>query len=224
MPANIYYSGTGTGSRTFMSGSATDVPVSIRGASEGQSANLTEWRDATGVLLARVDSYGGFYVSGVGQFNGGQAIMQINPAGYSSGPVMKLAPGYGSHTALQIQAATSPSTSLVEIMNAAGTITSTIHHSGTIHVGASAILNSSGVVASIGAASVSASGTAIIARAASGQTANIQEWQNSAGNTMAFITPGGNFWFSPGGVGMKGLETGAVDSGGAGYRMVRVAN
>lgn len=64
----------------------------------------------------------------------------------------------------------------------------------------------------------------LIVAGAAGQTANLAEFQNSSGSVRAAVGPDGTFSFMVSGLGQRTLEVGAPDSGGAGYRLVRVAN
>src|SRR5689334_9273661 len=47
-----------TAPMTIQAGSSTDVPLTVQGATGGQDANLTEWRDGSGNLLSRVNKGG----------------------------------------------------------------------------------------------------------------------------------------------------------------------
>jgi len=158
-------------------GNATVVPVVVRGAS-GQTANLTEWQNSAGTVLASVDAYG---------------TLLSNWKAYIQSGASYLVP-------ITVRAAASQSANLQEWQNSAGTVLAFIRSDGFARLDQG--LQFGTMYSYAGAWSVdggnsfkitqsSAAYSPLIVKGAASQTANLQEWQNSAGTVLASISPTG---------------------------------
>jgi hypothetical protein len=225
------------------------VPIVSRGAA-GQTANLQEWQNSAGSVLASVTSSGQFLgtirtnfilgndgltaiqltgsrnvgLANATSFGGGIGVVGIsntggvpttNPTGggvlYAEGGALKwrgisnaaqqIIGGDGTVTftapiastvGAVIRGAAGQTANLQEWQNSAGDILSKIdsYGVGNFYSGLYAT-GGGGQGASIVAIAGSTTLAAIIAKGAAGQTANLQEWQNSAGTVVAAVTPTG---------------------------------
>lgn len=116
-----------------------------------------------------------------------------------------------SSVVLVVKGAVGQTANLAEIKNNAGTILSSVSANGAALF------------------SVDVDTKPLRARGAAGQTNNLFEAQNSSGTPLAYIESAGYFnceLIAAGGVtfGRRRLEVGAADSGGTGFRVVRVTN
>jgi hypothetical protein len=185
---------------------ASYVGFIIRG-SASQSANLQEWQDSAGTLLANVTSGGFVNGSGYRQIGG-------NSNGFGSGTIASVltAFGGGGNAAVipvAVRGAASQTANLTEWQNSAGSILAQITSAGDL-VGNSlfavrtryilsvantgAYLDSNSVGNSLVVFQRVTTAVNLIVRAVASQTANLQEWQNSAGTIVGSIdVNGGTF-------------------------------
>jgi hypothetical protein len=164
--------------------SAATKALVVKGAS-AQSANLQEWQNSAGTVLAYVSSDASVigtpsncYI-GANNNSGGQIILYGSAGGY----------GVGFKT-------TSSGNEVIRFNS--GQITLTVGQGGN-NAGllVNGNLGSSGSVASfVNAGNVASKG--IVVKGAASQTGNLQEWQNNAGTALATVDPAGNF-SAPGG-------------------------
>jgi hypothetical protein len=181
----------------FNTASATIAQV-VRGAAS-QSANLQEWQSSAGTVLARIASTGqllapsivgtAFQITSGGIFSNGATSAPANVQAYFLTTA-------ATNAGLVVRGASSQSANLLELQNSAGTVMANFDPSGFLNIpNASLRINTAG--ASYGARIQTATdGTGVIGivvRATSGQTANLQEWQNSSATAIARLASGGNF-------------------------------
>lgn len=161
------------------------VTLSVQGAL-GQSVNLQEWKSSTGSILALVSSGGSItwgptftsFLSGVN----GRAEIQPNAATV----VPLVAKGFASQTADIFQAQNSAGTS-VALITASGrfatSIISNVANTGTyLDTGANSVSFVQRVAGTVG----------VIIQGAASQTADLQQWQNSAGSVLASLSAAGS--------------------------------
>jgi hypothetical protein len=110
----------------FTTPNAALKPVVVRGAAS-QTANLQEWQNSAGTIVARVDSAGGFFAPsgaklGVDTFTGVAFNGISNPAGFPTIP------------SLVVKANTSQTANLQEWQNSAGTVLGRVSSAGLFRV------------------------------------------------------------------------------------------
>jgi hypothetical protein len=163
------------------SGGAAIVPMMVRGAAS-QSGDLQQWQNSAGTILSLVNSAGSFRVASIGAVASGNAA--LTPGGDTNG--FLLATVNAGNKGLVVRGAASQSANLQEWQNSAGTVQALINPFGAAAFGTSSVLGrvsvSTGSTGTIGA----------VIRGVSGQTANLQEWQDSAGTILARIDSNGN--------------------------------
>jgi hypothetical protein len=142
----------------------TGIGITVQGATS-QTADLQRWNNSGGAILAAVRSNG---------------RLDAYQASYVS-------PGAAGTVGLIVQGATSQTANLFEAQNNSGTVVMRVTSSGGILNG-----GLSGVTTMIGTTANAATTVGIMVRGAVSQTANLQEWQNSAGTVLASVLAGGN--------------------------------
>jgi hypothetical protein len=151
----------------------TNVGAIIRGQAS-QTADLQQWQNSAGTNLARIKADGTPTFS-YGTFFGQQTLS----ADADTVKPLVIRQFSGTHSA-----------NLTEWQNSAGSGAFTwINNSGYLRIGGDA----GGKLAVVATA---ASERGIVIRGAASQTANLQEWQNSAGTVVARVEPAGNFIIS----------------------------
>ena len=199
----------------------TDRKVLVVKGVTSQTANLQEWQDSTGAIISKLDPAGGFTTGTPATTNikldataAGAKLHFGTPATFNNYATLGayssvfnieanarsiLATVTNSTTTptLIVKANTAQTVDLQQWQNSAGTVLSNIRADGTIS--ASYFDNP----AASGSYLQASAGTSIdiIARVvgqptfrvkgAASQTANLQEWQNSAGSAVAYMSPAG---------------------------------
>ena len=210
---------TPSGTLHVETGSATRIGAIVRGFTS-QSANLQEWQNSAGTVVAAVDANGRFLAQASGAFGG---FTFVNDGGadtgmYSSGDgslyfntnnsrILTL----GTHptitgNSLTVSTAGISSADSFRVIKGATTNfisdwlgnagVNTANPSGRLHV-------EIGSTTRIG----------IIARAASAQTANLIELQDSAGNYVGAMNAGGSLSFTDNSPSISGTISNLVTSG-----------
>jgi hypothetical protein len=167
-----------TGAKTFMAGSATTVPVTIQ-AAVGQSANITEWKNAAGTTVSSVDFAGQIHSLGL--------YAEANVAGQRPLTVK----GFAGQTA-----------NLTEWQDSTGSVVARIRSTGTAELNyglyTQGPVNGSPVSGHIQIDNTAANGTVdskgLLIRARSGQTANLTEWLDNTGAIQAGVDPIGRYF------------------------------
>jgi hypothetical protein len=157
----------------------------VRGAAS-QTANLQEWQNSGGTVLSRVDNLGSISAPFFGSVNASRSYMQTDA---DTGSIQIFA-GSASLKALTVRGAASQTANLQEWQNSAGTIQARVTSGGSIVTTQGfAVLGGASISGSIAALfqSATASRIPVVVQGAASQTANLQEWQNSAGSVLAFI-------------------------------------
>ena len=233
------------GTLRVRNGGAAAVGITVRGAAS-QTANLQEWQDSSGTVLARVAANGTVRqdiasavndtrINTVLQYVGADATLGatifelgVNPSataasryGYiqtgdannwrnfvfypgattsSNGRVgiSETAPGAKLHVSTAaaasigviVKGAASQTANLQEWQDSAGTVTARINQFGELQTSAgysASFGTTSSYTASVNVLPPSTTTVGIIVRGRASQTANLQEWQNSAGTVLASV-------------------------------------
>jgi len=167
-----YNTDTGTLPQVSIITGAADVKGLIIRGRASQTANLQEWQNSNGAVSGYVSPDGVFWISTANLLNYGPAIVAGNIA---------------SLVQLKVIAAPSQTANLQEWQNSAGTVLAKINQVGSGVFG-NATLNAIGHLNAFASA---ANNVPIVIQGAASQTANLQEWQNSAGTTLANISSAG---------------------------------
>ena len=141
-----------------------------------QTANLLEFQLQDGTIMSRVDSSGDAYF---GLVNSSYQVL-ISSGGAAILP-------------LRVRGAASQSANLQEWQNSAGTVLGFMDSAGRMYAGTylgGSISSSIGAHLAIGTSAAGNIGAVI--RGSASQTANLQEWQNSAGTVRALVDANGN--------------------------------
>ena len=191
--AYSYYLMAGAG-ESFVSGTtahftardASTKGLVIKGFAS-QTANLQEWQNSAGSVLAKVNQ------NGEGTFS-----IKVS-VGSDMGAALNVLPYTASQTGVILRGATSQTANLQEWQTSTGALVGWVDGNG------SAFFNSNFQINGVSAVGISPQSTSqlivktnsasrigLVVQAASSQTANIQEWQNSSGGGIAFIDPYGN--------------------------------
>ena len=159
-----------------------------------QTANLTEWQDSSGTVLAFVEP------GGRGRFISGYFGNQSTSAGANLHSVTTGATVIG----LVIKGSVSQTANLQEWQDSTGAVLNRINSAGhlvassrSVFGGATSIV--SGVI--VAAVSQEAGAVPFVARASASQTANLQEWQNSSGTAIGLVASNGSASFPRLGIG-----------------------
>jgi hypothetical protein len=217
-----------TGLKTFQPASAAQIGAIVKGAAS-QTANLQEWQNSAGQILAFVASNGAVSINplsaaitpltvNVGAYR--TAVFSLNSSTYAD---LNLGGGAGALGQLTLHSDGVPTTSAnqARIRFTAGVADSWaiqrigqgapnlgkrlsfrygelaatpleilgLYQDGGVQIGGTyGTSPGSGNLAIYGG---SAATPTVLVRGASGQTANLQEWQNSAGQTLASISAAG---------------------------------
>ena len=184
---NVRYSGVGTppssaAQAQIVTDSASRRALIVRGATS-QTADLQQWQDSAGNVLAEVTPTGKhtIYQTALNNTEGISLNRRSDGA-----PVMRMYLNSGSEVAIDSFGALNYGTGTVRYAGAA-------QFSGTLGiVGALSTMTfntgSSFAIFTSGATTV----TPIVVRAAASQTANLTEWQDSAGTVLAFVNAAGD--------------------------------
>jgi hypothetical protein len=160
----------------FNSWNAAWVTVGVRAAAS-QTANIQEWQNSAGTALALVNAYGGAVF----------VDLKINTA--SSLGSLGIVPGTTTQKGLVVRALASQTANLQEWQNSSGGVDTAVTSTGRLSIRTT--LADAGV--NVGAPSAATVGQII--RGFTSQTADLQQWQNSAGDVVAALainTAGGS--------------------------------
>jgi hypothetical protein len=147
-----------------------------------QTADLQQWQNNAGTVNARIDAYG--------TFQNGTA------SGY--GAWINVQPALASDKGIIIRGAASQTADLQQWQNSSGTILASVSSIGTIRsnifantTGGLTYIATNFDTSGIGIVTSSAAQKGLIVRGSASQTANLQEWQNSSGTALSYITKDG---------------------------------
>jgi hypothetical protein len=178
-------SGTGLVIKTY---NATSKGIGIFG-SASQTADLQQWGNSAGTVLAYVNSEGSIYsanrIVAPGDFEGRGNSFLGSPSFNLA--TLNISTRATNQPGVVIRGVASQTADLQQWQNSSGTVLAAISSGGSVY--------GTGVYASylMQVTAGAASQVAMIVKGASSQTANLQEWQNSAGSALANISPYGDF-------------------------------
>jgi hypothetical protein len=161
-------------------GSPSAIGVVVRGA-VSQTADLQQWQNSAGTSLAYVSSVGSVaanYFQGIGattpyfQFTGNDLILFTRNAAYKG---------------LIVRAAASQTANLQEWQNSAGNILSLFDANGYLRIRNTLADDIAAIIRTTYSGNMG-----LMIRGAASQTADLQQWQNSAGTVNAYVTSGGD--------------------------------
>lgn len=191
--------------------SATTPGLIIKGVSS-QTADLQQWQNSAGTVLASVTASGGMYATdrvivsnGVSVFNASSfgSPSLFPPFTYDS--IVNISTVYAGAIGLVIRGVASQTNDLQQWRNSAGTVLASINSSGYINSSGGIKASTHGYIyTSSTQGSVSfmiADGNAayvpLVIKGAASQSANLQEWQNSSGTLLAKIANNGRLTIKP---------------------------
>jgi hypothetical protein len=163
---------TSLGALTAIPTSAGIIGSVVRGFAS-QTANLQEWQDSAGTVYAFINPFG--------QLSIGQSPTIYSNARISINTVATTVVGQ------VIRGQASQTADLQQWQNSAGTVITRVRPDGQIGVGSTLITGTNFFVNN----TISTTNVVATIRGAASQTANLQEWQNSAGIVLATVSNGG---------------------------------
>lgn len=204
------------GTVTINGFSAAAQGLIVKGAAS-QTANLTEWHNSSGTLMAAVKADGSFRAGGA---NGATKFL-VDQYGTLSLGTDRNNTGTPTYLFVQsqlttdigavIKGASSQTANLQEWQNSSGTVLTSVDKDGYLQTPRLVITNGGNIIDSAGTTPYFGFGSnqiAIYARnagykpliiqGAASQTANLQEWQNSSGTVENAIIPGKGLLFNLG--------------------------
>jgi hypothetical protein len=180
--------GAPNGNINAIANSASVVPITAQGAAS-QTANLQQWQNSAGTVLALVDPAGQLRggALGIGGTAGGIAYARISNAAADT-----------SSLTLAIRAVASQTGDLQQWQNSSGTNLANMTSGGRFGVSIISNVANTGTFLDTGSNTVTftqrvAATVGMVVKGAASQTANLQQWQNSAGSVLASISSAGVF-------------------------------
>ena len=166
---------------------AANVGLRIIGAAS-QTGDLQQWQNSGGTVTARVTASGAIG-SAVGFTNSGNTGSYIDTTTNQMTVIQRVA----ATTAFTVRGAASQTANLFEAQNSAAVNVTAISSGGSLSVSGNIQAGLVGaalaqLTSRIGAAST----IGLVVRAAASQTANLTEWQSSAGSVLSYVGPNGD--------------------------------
>lgn len=217
-----YLSGTvGDATAFFIANGPTAPGLTVRTAA-AHTGNLAEFQNSTGTVMASVDKDG---------IVGSTSQIKVGDLAPNLGTYLQVVGQTAAAKGLVIRGTSGQAVSLAEFQNSAGTALTFLAADGQI-TAKNGVKVGDG---NLGQAYLEVNNSAqpnvrgLVVRGAASQSANLAEFQNSAGTILAFVsaTVGGsdsNLGLEWATLGQRRLQFGAPDSAGAGFRTVRIAN
>jgi hypothetical protein len=191
------------GGHVITNASAGVIPLIVKGAS-GQSANMLEIQSSVGTVLARFASTGqllapsivgtAFQITSGGVFSNGSTSAPASTQAY-------FLTTSATNVGAVIRGAASQTANLQEWQNSAGSLVANMSPAGTLVLYGSGITSGDHRVgtatyysASLNVSARSATEIGAVVRGFTSQSANLQEWQNSAGTVRAKVDSSGNIF------------------------------
>jgi hypothetical protein len=190
---------------------AAEPGLLVRGATS-QTANLQEWQDSTGAVIAKLDPAGGFTTGTPATTNikldataAGAKLHFGTPAtfnnyatvgAYSSvfnieanaRSILATVTNSTTTTTLIVKGAASQTADLQQWQDSAGTVYATISPFGQLSIGSSPTIYSN---ARISLNTVATTVVGMVIRGVASQTADLQQWQDSAGTVLSKVRSDG---------------------------------
>ena len=168
----------------------TTVPLTVR-AIASQSSALQAWQNSSSSTVATISTGG--YISTLSYIG----IATLTATSSIAANINIISSG---HKGIVVKAANSQTANLQEWQNSTGAIISVINASGSfssagyLSAGSATISTTTSLFTN----TLNASHKGIVVKAFSGQTANLQEWQNSDGGVMARVDNTGTIYSKDG--------------------------
>ena len=163
------------------SAAATNKGIVVQGAAS-QTANLQEWQNSTGTVLSSVDKNGSVSAPFFGSTNANRSYMQTDADTGS----LQIFAGAAALKALTVKGAVSQSADLTQWQDSTGTVLSAVNSVGSVLFSGSGSLLSGTSGRGLFITNT-ASVVPMTVKGAVSQSANLQEWQNSAGGVITFV-------------------------------------
>ena len=193
------------GSVTVSAKAASDVPLTIKGVS-GQTANLLELEDSSGTLQFKVS------VNGTTAIQNGNLYVRRNVAqGIDNSANAHLNSGGVNDKPLVVRGFADQSANLQEWQNSDAKTLSLIKSSGRWRINNDITVfphAADDASATVQINTKDSASEVLVLRAASNQSTNLQEWQNSSGVTLASINKSGSYGTTNGWVSAKKTRLG----------------
>jgi hypothetical protein len=210
------YSNTFTANQTFSPTSSATVAVINKGAAS-QTANLVQNQNSTSTILSGINAAGQIY-AGTTSSVVGSTTTTLTSAAYTSATIAVFT--YGGTSLIQpgqtvvVAGVTGGTYNGTWTVSASTTTTFTVLGSGFTNVAGS---GGTVKISAIGSFVASTNAiTPLVVQAAASQTANIQEWQSSAGTALFYIDSAGTLRGGPlsiTGINMSGFIVAANGTG-----------
>ena len=165
------------GAKLQLDTGATGTKGQIIKAFLGQAANLSEWQDSNGNILA--------YVSPNASIISTPAVCSIGSNGNDGGVLKLYSAGFGLRITSLNGDIISGNVNSVNITPGAG--------GNTIGLNVSCNMGASGVVAQF-ANNGNVASKVVVVKGIANQSGSLQDWQNSAGTALAYMDANGNFF------------------------------
>ena len=182
------------GYATFSPSATNTVPMTVAGRAS-QTADIIQFQNSTPTTLSGINAAGQIYAGTTAAVVGSTTLIGITSAAYTSATVAVFTYGGTSLIAagqtVTVAGVTGGTYNGTWVVSAATTTTFTVLGSGFTNVagsGGTVKMSATGTFVSQTIATVP-----LIVQGASGQTAVLQEWQNSAGTMQANMSNGGTF-------------------------------
>jgi len=172
------------------------IGLVVRGA-VSQTANLQEWQNSTGGTVGYVNASGSLRITSIGAMASGNAA--LTPGGETNG--FLLATVNAGNKGLVVRGAASQSANLTEWQDSSGGTVAFVSSSGFININNASLRVNTGGNTYGARINVATDGVGVIGqviRATASQTADLQQWQNSSGGTVARVANDGSVSFSSG--------------------------
>lgn len=168
---------------------ANQIPLTVKGAAS-QTADLQQWQNSAGTVLAAVEPTGSFYGSSITAYGILTSNSSFRANNAAAGTVAAIIKGAASQTA-----------DLQQWQDSAGTVSARIYSNGAARfpyaiTGAVYDLNDTTPYITLGSNKLTvntrnAAYVGLTVQGVASQTANLQEWQNSAGTVLGSISATG---------------------------------
>jgi hypothetical protein len=174
----------------FKAYSATDIAFIARGVAS-QTADLQQWQNSAGTVLAKVDSNGSI-TAGTNLIVGNATMLYTGGNYYNS--TLSVATQGAGYSGIVVRGQASQTANLQEWQNSAGAARTSILSDGALFSNMYATFTNAGAGGgnAILVKTIYATDVPLAVRGAASQTGNLQEWQNSAGTVLAKVDKDGN--------------------------------
>lgn len=176
-----------TGTQTINAGGTGNTVALIVKGQTGQTAKIQEWQNVSGTVVSDMTHTGRFGISIISNVANTGTYMD------TGSNTIRFEQRAAATVGIIIKGAASQTANLQEWQNSAGTVLSWIASDGTPVTATSTGLKvgGTGITGHFTVRTPSASTIAAVIRAAASQTANLQEWQDSAGTVLNRVSSDG---------------------------------